>query len=569
MLGVALTLAQAFRAAVPALAGPDVIGVVLHNTTCLLAAGLVARRAVVRPDNRVAWGCLAAGLLAYALGFLVFRGIVVPLGLPRFPSPADALWLAFYPLAYLSLVLLLRARVSRWHRSLWLDGIVAALGLAAFAMDTAFVHLLDGGGGHRWATLTNLAYPTADLVLLALVLASFAILGWRANPSLLLLGGGLLLLVAGDVGYLVQVSNGAQTWTSSASAPWLVGLLLMATAAWVDRGGAPMRPSQGWMLLLQPVFFLLSSAALLTHGALMTRQADTVVVLLAMACVTAACARMVLTYREVRALADVREQARTDELTGLANRRQLDHDLRTLQEARADFAVLLVDLDRFKEVNDSFGHAVGDELLVAVAQRMEREVTAVGGLLARMGGDEFGVVLPGAGDPECTALAARLRAALDDPFDVGAMALHVEASIGAAMSPEHGSDAGGLLRGRTWRCTSPSAATSATRSSSRAPRTTPACASRRSRSCAPGSRARRSSPTTSLSSTCAPAGSPASRRSPGGSTRSAGCSDPAPSSTSPSRQASSDRSSSGSPAARSGTRAGGATRAWSWRSAST
>jgi diguanylate cyclase (GGDEF)-like protein len=165
-----------------------------------------------------------------------------------------------------------------------------------------------------------------------------------------------------------------------------------------------------------------------------------------MACVTAACARMILTYREVRALADVREQARTDELTGLPNRRQLDHHLRELEEAGSDFGVLLVDLDRFKEVNDSFGHGVGDELLVAVAQRMEQEVAAVGGLLARMGGDEFGVVVPGAGDLACTALALGLHAALGDPFDVGGMRLHVEASICAAMSPEHGSDAGGLLR---------------------------------------------------------------------------------------------------------------------------
>jgi diguanylate cyclase (GGDEF)-like protein len=155
---------------------------------------------------------------------------------------------------------------------------------------------------------------------------------------------------------------------------------------------------------------------------------------------------MVLTYREVRALADVREQALTDELTGLANRRHLDQRLRELEESGQPFGVLLIDLDRFKEVNDSFGHGVGDDLLVAVAGRMTGEVDAAGGLLARMGGDEFGVVLPGADAAACSRVAASLHAALVESFAVGGMALHVEASLGVAVSPEHGTDAGELLR---------------------------------------------------------------------------------------------------------------------------
>ena len=445
-LAVLLSAVQVVRASVPALAGPDVLGALVHDTTCLLAAGLVAWRAVVRRANRAAWACLAAGLGLYALGYVVFVWIVEPSDAEPFPSVADALWLALYPFAYLALVLLLRARVSRWHRSLWLDGIVAALGLAAFAVDTAFAHLLGGDDDRLWATLTNLVYPAADLVLLALVLASFAILGWRASCSLLLLGGGLLVLVCGDVAYLVQVSDGAQLWTTGTSATWLVAVVLMAAAAWCDRGDTPLQPSRGWMILLQPVFFLLSSAALLAKGALMTRRADIVVVVLAMAAVTAACGRIVLTYREVRALADAREQARTDELTGLANRRHLDQRLRELAGTGGDFGVLLIDLDRFKEVNDGFGHGVGDDLLVAVARRMHCEVGQADGLLARMGGDEFGVVLPGAGAAECAAVAQRLHTALTDAFEVGGMALHVEASVGAALSPDHGSDAGGLLR---------------------------------------------------------------------------------------------------------------------------
>ncbi len=440
---VALTLVQVVEAGIPGRQGPDLLGVLVLEATCLLVASLVAWRAVVREENRTAWACLAAGLGLYALGFVVYVGVVEPLGLERYPSPADLLWLAFYPLVYVTLLMLTRTRARRWHWSLWLDGVIAALGLAGVAVEAAHVLGGEAAASRLPATMTTMVYPTADLVLLALVLASFALLGWRAQLSLLLLGSGLLVLVAGDVAYLLEVNQGGQMWSPGMAATWSVAVVLMAAAAWCDRGDAPLPPHQGWMLLLQPVFFVLLGAGLLAHESLARADTNVLTVVLAFASVTGACARMVLTYREVRALADVREQARTDELTGLGNRRHLSERLRELEGT--PFALLLIDLDRFKEINDSFGHAVGDQLLVALADRIRVEVTEEG-LVARMGGDEFGIVLPRADEEACSELVRRVQRALQEPFEVGGMALHVELSVGAAVCADGTTEGPELLR---------------------------------------------------------------------------------------------------------------------------
>jgi diguanylate cyclase (GGDEF)-like protein/PAS domain S-box-containing protein len=142
--------------------------------------------------------------------------------------------------------------------------------------------------------------------------------------------------------------------------------------------------------------------------------------------------------------------ARHDQLTALPNR-ELFHDrLRTaLAKARRDrqrLAVLYIDLDRFKPVNDSHGHDVGDLLLCEVAARIShcvRESDTVG----RVGGDEFVVLLNGTGLPEdATAVAGKIRAALDQPLELAGHRLHVSASIGIAVHPEHGHEDKQLMR---------------------------------------------------------------------------------------------------------------------------
>jgi diguanylate cyclase (GGDEF)-like protein len=133
-------------------------------------------------------------------------------------------------------------------------------------------------------------------------------------------------------------------------------------------------------------------------------------------------------------------QAHHDELTGLANRKLLirrTNDALT-QAARSQITVgfLLLDLDRFKEVNDTLGHPVGDRLLRFVAQRLTHSVRP-GDMVARLGGDEFAVLLPSVKDASgAREVAARLRAAVAEPIRMDGMSFDIEASVGIALYPD-------------------------------------------------------------------------------------------------------------------------------------
>jgi diguanylate cyclase (GGDEF)-like protein len=139
-------------------------------------------------------------------------------------------------------------------------------------------------------------------------------------------------------------------------------------------------------------------------------------------------------------------EAHLDPLTGLANRRRFTEEVeRTIYaEPHRSSAVLMVDLDRFKEINDSFGHSVGDDLLCLVGPRLQQALDP-GDLLARMGGDEFAVLLPDAGADRARDVAERLGLALREPFVLDGMPLHVDASTGVALCPDHGRDRSLLL----------------------------------------------------------------------------------------------------------------------------
>ena len=176
---------------------------------------------------------------------------------------------------------------------------------------------------------------------------------------------------------------------------------------------------------------------------------------LALLSLTACATRVVLAFLLLRELTAVRQQAMTDELTGAANRRALCAELDRLLRPRVDqrvpaasFALALIDLDHFKEVNDSFGHAAGDELLQQVVDRFAAALAALQTphLLARIGGDEFAVVLLEAGSEQrAVACADALQDALARPVPVAGQHLHVQASIGIALVPEHASERADLL----------------------------------------------------------------------------------------------------------------------------
>ncbi len=137
------------------------------------------------------------------------------------------------------------------------------------------------------------------------------------------------------------------------------------------------------------------------------------------------------------ARAEAEERAHTDKLTGLKNRRALEPLLARLAEEGGAFALLHLDLDHFKAVNDTHGHAAGDAVLQAVSDRLKRN-TRQGDTLIRLGGDEFLLVLPDhGGAAEVTELAHRLIGDIEEPVPHGDVRLHVSASIGASLSDDY------------------------------------------------------------------------------------------------------------------------------------
>ncbi len=153
------------------------------------------------------------------------------------------------------------------------------------------------------------------------------------------------------------------------------------------------------------------------------------------------------TKRFRRQMDEIEHRAHHDTLTELPNRARFrDRVAQAIQEGGTGLAVLLIDLDRFKEVNDTLGHESGDLLLQQVGRRL------VGGLpaldtVARLGGDEFAVLAQGVrGSEEALEVAHRLRRALETPFSLRGLRLEVEASIGIALVPEHGREVDTLLR---------------------------------------------------------------------------------------------------------------------------
>jgi diguanylate cyclase (GGDEF)-like protein/PAS domain S-box-containing protein len=161
----------------------------------------------------------------------------------------------------------------------------------------------------------------------------------------------------------------------------------------------------------------------------------------------------VLTFKDIaerrQAEASLHYQAFHDALTGLPNRTWLRAELERMLAPGTDscvpFALLLMDLDRFKEVNDTLGHQSGDLLLQQVGPRLRAELHETD-LLARLGGDEYAVLLPGADAERACVVAGHLLRALERPFEIECSEVEVGGSIGVALYPEHGDDADTLLR---------------------------------------------------------------------------------------------------------------------------
>jgi diguanylate cyclase (GGDEF)-like protein len=367
------------------------------------------------------------------------------------PLLTNVLYLCFYPLTYVGVMLLVQVSARRLTAETWLDGIIAGLGAAAIAAAFLFNSVMHSDGGSTEAVATNLALPIGDLLLLALVIGSSAVLPGRRRLPWMLLALGLAANTLGDSANLFVSGLGASHAGQVADAvAWPTSILMVSLSVWVTPRGGRLLVGEGGPSFAFPALACVTSMTMLFVGSL--EHISVAALALALATLAAAGVRAGLSVRSLQRLTlDKHRQAVTDQLTTLANRRALFDLLDALdQEAtntgeRRQVACLFVDLNRFKEVNDSFGHSVGDELLRQLGERL-KGILRDGDVLARLGGDEFVVALLDADSELGAMMAQRIASRLHDPFQLGAVRAQIGASIGIAVAPADATDGSDLLR---------------------------------------------------------------------------------------------------------------------------
>jgi len=417
----------------------------------LVAGALCLARAVTRRPGRAVALTLGLAIISWALGDLVLAVESQAGVTPPTPSLKDVFYLGFYPLAYVAVVIFIRGDTRRLTTPNWLDGAVASVGTASVCAAFVFTRVLQLTGGDPAATATNLAYPIGDVLLLSLIMGGSTVMSGRRKAPWLLMATGLAINAVGDTANLFGTSFGASRigFVFNAIA-WPASLLALSVSVWLRP-----RPAELQAVQQPPSFVIPGTSAVCALAVLFVGNLHGTSRLslgLATAALLLAGVRLALSVRGIRALSqERRRQSVTDELTGLGNRRHLNSVLDSFfadDDQAADrprtIALLFVDLNRFKEVNDTFGHSIGDRLLKQLGPRLSACVSR-DDLLIRLGGDEFVVLLADSDADHAATVAQRLTEGMAEPFTIDAVRIHVEASIGIAVAPTDASDPAGLL----------------------------------------------------------------------------------------------------------------------------
>ena len=422
------------------------LGQLAAVTTAALLCALTARSD--RLHGR-AWRWLAVGVGSWAAGQLVWTYYEVVAGTEvPFPSLADVGFLGFPVAAGIGLVSWLNARGTRaaGGRDL-LDGAIVALSLLTLSWVTSLGSAVADSTGELLGTALSIAYPIGDVVLGSMVIIAVA-RGRRDERSVLVvLALGLGALALADSAYVYLVSIGSYASADLVSGGWVFGFLLIGAAAFTRRvdaarpappatetGVAGGAPSLGADLL--PYLALLAAVLALTYDVANTPSVLPVDRLLGLGLVLLVLGRQSLALVENRRLftelartRDLLEhQALHDHLTGLPNRALFTDRLdRILCRPGAGLGLLFCDLDDFKQVNDTWGHDAGDQLLAQVGERLLGCVRT-GDTVARLGGDEFALLLEAPDQAE--DIAARVIEQMAVPFVVNGQELVVSMSVG-------------------------------------------------------------------------------------------------------------------------------------------
>ncbi|HWE62898.1 MAG TPA: EAL domain-containing protein [Chloroflexota bacterium] len=463
--------------------GDNLLQGLLELVGVLVALPLGMRRRPARDEDSMprqpgGWAptLIVLGILSYALGQAIWtlNEDILHLAV-LFPSWADAAWLGSYPLVLLGILTLPTRPLALATRTrVVLDGLLLLAGAVTFSWYFLLGPTVLQDGENLVTKLVSTAYPFATLLLVACLLllaASARESALRGVVALLVLG--LSIVTVTDVIYGYQELHNAYATGSLLDVGWPLGYMLVGLGArrlWQGASATGLRPQPDSSATVLPALWrsLLPYACLPAVGALLVYMwrsgghgpleagvlvGTAVLVLLVIVRQIVALRELHMMYLSNDALTAANQQlevlATTDALTALPNRivlqERLSHALRLAQRAQQPLALLLMDLDRFKEVNDTLGHPSGDQLLQQIGPRVQGLLRG-SDTVARLGGDEFAVLLPTADLAGALGVARAILRALESPFRIEGHMVDVGASVGVALHPAHGGDADTLLR---------------------------------------------------------------------------------------------------------------------------
>lgn len=424
--------------------GGDVFEDRVHNLAevgaGLLAGGVALITAIKsRGRRRLSWLCWSAyGTLEAISDWNVLAahhgGTLLSVG--------NIAFVAQVPVGVLGALIFMRVMSSRVAVTVaFCDGLLMGGGLLLVGLATGYLRIAEGPNA-VFGNALNLAQPVADLVVLTLVVTVVGRVGPRTRPIGLLIGAAILGIGVADNEVTHQIGLGISAPGSVFANGWIAGLLCLGVAALYAlcfrRQPEPvvvnaMTTRTGlWLPIVPVALACVFAVALRAHETELEDVLPWVLLALVGLTLTRMYLALYLNLGLGRALA---HQASHDSLTGLPNRtllrRRLERELGALETAEQSMTLLMLDLDGFKEVNDTFGHSTGDQVLVHVAQRIVSSVRD-GDAVARLGGDEFAVVLANGPTEEVAILARRVLTALELPLFLKTTTVSVAASIGIA-----------------------------------------------------------------------------------------------------------------------------------------
>lgn len=385
-------------------------------------AALISVLAAPRITNKWAQPITAAALGSWCVGSITATLASYLNQSSLMANLSDGFYLLFYPLALLGF----RQLVSIQQRFTILevvDASIVGLGLSTLGAAFALHPVLPHFEGDLNQSFLAIIYPVADLVLLCFIAATVAMQGF--SPRGLLLALGVLIYAICDFYFLWQNLHSTYVFGSLVDYGWLLAFVVISESCWHPATDNKNKEGINPVLITISVFL---SATLLALMAIAPDNFPHFILIPSIGTLALAFIRMGIALHHARNIGDERILARTDELTMLPNRRRLIAEIPNF--ATHEGSLMLLDLDGFKPVNDTYGHEVGDKVLQQVAQRFSRSLPNTA-LLARLGGDEFGVLVSGSNNT-AMEIALALRATLSYPFVIDGNQISIGVSIGIA-----------------------------------------------------------------------------------------------------------------------------------------